>query len=117
VFQPWKSLRNFLILSYFWLETALIPTANFVFAILFLEHAVLTGRMNVLGPYFIQLTLLDGVLTVYSLFAERGLMGQLLLSMVNRLTYGLSLEVVRFFSMLDEVFGLPMNWGKLVRRG
>jgi hypothetical protein len=40
-----------------------------------------------------------------------------ILGAVNRVTYGLFLEVIRFLSIIDEVFDLPMKWGTLDRKG
>ncbi len=117
LFRPWKNFRNFSILLYTTIETAVIPSINFLFAMLFIEHAVLTGRPVILGPFFLQLMTLDVILTVYSVLTERQVVSLVLLSMVNRLTYGLSLEVLRFFSIIDEVLGLPMSWNKLERKG
>jgi biofilm PGA synthesis N-glycosyltransferase PgaC len=117
LFRPWKDLRKFSVIAYMVLETIVIPTANFIFALLFVEHAVLSGRAVILGPFFIQLTVLDLILTTYAVMSEPEALSLVVLSTVNRLTYGLSMEVLRFFSILDELIGLPMNWNKLVRKG
>lgn len=115
--HPFRSLRNFAILFYLFLETLFIPCTNFLFVFLFLEHALFTGHQDLMGAYFLQLCLLDVILTTYSVLLERQMVTLVLLATINRLTYGLSMEVLRFFSILDEVLGLPMNWNKLERKG
>jgi biofilm PGA synthesis N-glycosyltransferase PgaC len=70
-----------------------------------------------MGPYFIGLTILDMTLIFYSIVFEKQLGSLFLLGIINRLTYGLSLEVIRFFSIIDEILRLPMKWGHLVRKG
>lgn len=115
--HPFKNFRNFCIIFYFTFETFTIPIVNFLFVFLFIQNAIYAGNAAILGPYFIQLTVLDMVLTTYSVFTEKALPKLVFLSLINRLTYGLSLEVLRFFSLIDELVGLPMNWGKLQRKG
>ena len=115
--HPWKNIRNFLILSYMLTETLIIPSINFLFAIFFLQNAAASGGALILGPYFIQLTLLDVILVAYSVFSEKSSGALIFLAFINRLTFGLSMEVLRFFSLIDELAGLPMNWNKLQRKG
>ena len=117
LFQPWKSSRNFLLLFYMLVETMFIPSINFLFIIFFIQNAATSSNGLILGPYFIQLTLLDVILVAYSVFQERSSAGLIFLAFINRLTYGLSMEVLRFFSLVDELVGLPMNWNKLQRKG
>ncbi|MCF8060289.1 MAG: glycosyltransferase [Bacteriovoracaceae bacterium] len=111
------SVRRFAIVFYMFLETILIPLINFSFVIITLQFALIYSIAELLGPFFIGLTILDMTLILYSIVAERELGALLILGVFNRLTYGLSLEVIRFFSILDEIFGLPMKWGTLVRKG
>ena len=115
--QPFQHPRNFFLLSFMIIETIVIPCANFIFAMFFIAHAASSGSLNILGPFFAQLTLLDVILTTYSSFFEPHLGNLVVLSLINRLTYGLAMEVLRFFSILDELVALPMNWNKLQRKG
>ena len=116
--NPFKNnWRNFGIISYMVLETVIIPTVNFSFALLTLQFALSYGTNNILGAYFIGLTLLDLILSLFSMITERELKGYFLLSLINRVTYGFSLEIIRFFSLIDELFGIPMKWGTLQRKG
>ena len=117
LFHPWKSPRNFAILSYLFLETLIIPCANFLFAMVFVQQSIASTGMGGLSPFFIQLTLLDTILAAYSVLFEHEVGALVFLSLVNRLTYGLAMEILRFFSILDELIGLPMNWNKLQRKG
>ena len=117
LFHPLKNLRNFFILLYFLGESSLIPCANFVFAFFTVGHAVYTGNFLAIGPFFLQLTLLDLILSIYSVLFESHMVSLVFLSILNRASYGLSMEIIRFVSLLDELLGLPMNWNKLARKG
>lgn len=109
--------RAFFILSYMFGETIFIPTINFVFAIATIQYALQFNITFLLGPYFIGLTILDIALSLYSIVMEKRIGALFVLSIINRLTYGLSLEVVRFFSLIDEVLAIPMRWGTMIRKG
>jgi cellulose synthase/poly-beta-1,6-N-acetylglucosamine synthase-like glycosyltransferase len=115
--RPWINPRNSLIVLYMFVETLVIPTANFLFVMIFLHQAATSPQASMLGAFFVQLTLLDIILTAYSVLFERSMGALVMLAGINRLTYGLSMEVLRFFAMVDEMAGLPMNWNKLVRKG
>ena len=58
----------------------------------------------------------DGSLTSTAL-GRRALIGCMYASVATGVTYGFSMEVVRFFSLIDECFSIPMNWNKLPRQG
>ena len=111
------SMRGLMVVLYMFSETIIIPLINFVFIVLTLEFALLYDIAELMGPYFIGLTLLDVALCFYSIITERKIFSLLILSFLNRLTYGLVLEVIRFFSIFDELLKIPMKWGVLVRKG
>ncbi len=115
--KPHKSFRSFSILAYMLAESIFIPIINFAFAMITLEHALVYGAQHLLGPFYASLTLLDIVLALYSVATEKQNLKLILLASINRITYGLALEILRFFCIVDELFKLPMNWGKLVRKG
>lgn len=117
LFKPHINFRNFSLLTYMTLESIVIPLMNFALAYVTIEHALIYGADRLMGPFFASLTLLDLVLALYSVIAEKQQFKLLLLAAINRVTYGLALEVLRFYCLLDEFFKIPMNWGKLVRRG
>lgn len=114
---PWINLRNFFILWYFLLETMMIPSVNFIFAFFTVGHALHTGNILAMGPFFLQLALLEMLLSTYCLITEPKIFVLSIYSLINRATYGLSMEAVRFLSLIDELLGLPMNWNKLNRKG
>ncbi len=116
-FSPIKNFRNFSILTYMTLESIVMPTINFTFAMITIETALLSDVYSLFGQFFAGLTVLDMILALYCVWAERENVILVALAAVNRVTYGLALEVLRFFAVIDEVFGIPMNWGKLVRKG
>ena len=111
------TFRRAFVVSYMFLETIVIPVINFTFVIITLEFALTYTTTELMGPFFIGLTLLDMTLILYSIIIERELGILFFLGLFNRLTYGLSLEVIRFFSIFDEIFRLPMKWGRLKRKG
>ena len=115
--RPHVSLRNFSIVAYMVIESLVIPIVNFTFAMITLQHGLLYGVQHLLGPFYASLTLLDIVLAMYSVATENQNLKLILLASINRVTYGLALEILRFFCIFDELFKLPMNWGKLVRKG
>lgn len=98
-------------------ESIFIPVINFIFAAVTIIHAVNYGAEFIMGPFFASLTLLDLALSVYGVATERSQVILILLAAINRITYGLALELIRFFAIFDEIFKLPMNWGKLIRKG
>jgi cellulose synthase/poly-beta-1,6-N-acetylglucosamine synthase-like glycosyltransferase len=116
-FSAKPSLRSGVVITYMFLETIVIPLINFTFIIITLEFALLYGTTELMGPYFIGLTLLDLTLCLYSIIMEREITLLFMLGLFNRVTFGLAMEVVRFFSILDEVFNIPMTWGLLKRKG
>lgn len=117
LFHFWKNFRNFFIISYLSIETVLIPIMNFILAMTAIEYAILRGDLQNLGYLFIQLTLLDLLLAIYSMISEKNGFSMVAISIINRLTYALGMEVLRFFATIEEIFALPMNWGKLKREG
>ncbi len=117
-FNPIKtSFRNLFIMFYMLIETIFIPCANYIFALLAITYALTYGIGQIFGPYFIALTVLDMAIALYSIVFESQVRSLFFLAMINRFTYGLMLEIVRFYSMFDEIFNLPMKWGVIPRRG
>lgn len=111
------NFRKLSILTYMFLETVLIPIVNFTFVMISLEFALIYDTVNLLGPFFIGLTVLDLSICLYSIIMEKSIGVLFILGIFNRVTYGLCLEVIRFLSIIDEVFKLPMKWGTIKREG
>jgi cellulose synthase/poly-beta-1,6-N-acetylglucosamine synthase-like glycosyltransferase len=114
---PFSNFRNFFVITYMAVESIFIPLANFVFAIVTLQYALINENVILLGAFFFQLTFMDVLLALYCVIMEQNTVKLVFLSVFNRLTYGFSLDVLRFLSIFDEMLALPMNWGKLKRRG
>ena len=114
---PHKNFRNFIIMSYMLFESIIVPTANFIFAFLSIQYALSYGVNEMFGQFFLQLTLLDIILAIFCVMFEEHSIKLVAYSLVNRISYGLALEILRFFSIIDELLGLPMSWAKLVRKG
>lgn len=115
--SPLSNLRNFFIMWYMLVESIVIPTVNYLFVMVAIFMALKSESHIIIGYYFSQLVLLDLVIITYSLITENFSFRLLLLGFVNRFTYGLALEIQRFFAIFDELFELPMTWGKLERKG
>ncbi len=114
--QPWKNFRNFLIIFYMAIEAFFIPTFNFVFSFVSINYALTFGTDGMYGYFFGQLIILDVILALFCLALEKDKhLSLILYAIMNRFTYGMSLEILRFFALLDETLGLPLSWGKLVR--
>jgi cellulose synthase/poly-beta-1,6-N-acetylglucosamine synthase-like glycosyltransferase len=109
--------RGFFVVAYMFFETLIIPIINFTFVIITLEYALLYDTIQLMGPYFIGLTVMDLTLCLYAIVMEKEVTILFFLGIFNRVTYGLALEVIRFFSIFDELFSLPMKWGVLTRKG
>ncbi len=117
LWKPFSSPRNFVILTYLALETLVIPNITFILSALCIQSAVVTGNGAILSLFFMQITLLDLAMTAYCAVVTPEIIALVSLAALNRLTYGLALEIIRFFSSLDELLSLPMNWNKLQRKG
>jgi len=117
LWMPHKNFRNFLIIFYMVFESLVIPTTNFLFAFLSIEYALAYGITDVFGQFFLQLTLLDMILATFCVMFESQPIRLVGYAVINRITYGFGLEILRFFSIVDEFLGLPMSWAKLVRKG
>lgn len=116
--HPTKNFRNFLILSYMAIESFLIPICNFVFSFVSINYALAFGGKGVYGYFFGQLIILDMILAIFCLITEKdNHISLMIYALLNRFTYGMSLEILRFFALFDEILGLPLAWGKLVRKG
>ncbi len=111
------TFRSFALSLYMYMESIFIPTVNFIFIMTTLFHGLQDENTIILGQYFIGLTVLDIALSLYSIIMEKELAFFFGLAAINRLTYGLILEVIRFFSVVDQLFNLPMKWGVLQRKG
>lgn len=111
------SMRGLFVVLYMFFETLIIPLINFTFVMVTLEFALNFETTELMGPFFVGLTVLDLTLCLYSIFSENELGSLFFLGIINRLTFGLAMEVIRFFSIIDELFKLPMKWGTLVRKG
>ncbi|MGY3804234.1 glycosyltransferase family 2 protein [Pigmentibacter ruber] len=117
LFLPYKSLKNFFIIIYMILESIFIPVANFGFGMFSIAYTLIHSSENFVGYFFFQLVILDIIVTLFCIVTEKRSYSLLFYSAINRITYSFSLEVVRFFSILDEFLKLPMNWAKLERKG
>ncbi len=111
------SRRNLLIFFYMTIETIIIPSVNFLFAMLTLTFALYFENVHIYGPFFLGLILVDVAVVLYSIFTDKKLLSLFVLSVFSRFTFGFALEIMRFYSMVDEIIKVPMKWGKLTRKG
>lgn len=112
--NPTRSISIFL---YVMIETMFIPTINFLFFMITIFMALYHGTDNLYGPFLLGLMLVDSSIALYAVFTEKEVKSLFFLSIIGRLTYGLFLEIMRFLSMIDELFKIPMRWGEQIRKG
>ncbi|MCO4792203.1 MAG: glycosyltransferase [Bacteriovoracaceae bacterium] len=110
----WRSIS---VILYVAAETMIIPSINFIFAMLTIFFALQFDITNLYGPFFAGLTLMDGTLALYAIITEREVKSMIFLAIIGRITYGFMLEIIRFYSMVDEILNIPMKWGALTRKG
>ena len=116
--HPMKSMRNFIIINYMIVESFLIPSFNFLFSFASVNYALIYGVDGLYGYFFGQLVLLDLILALFCVITDRTPRYSLLFyAVINRFTYGMAMEILRFFAIFDEILGLPLSWGKLLRKG
>ena len=116
--QPLKSVRNFIIINYMIIESFFIPCFNFLFTFASINYALIYGVDGLFGYFFGQLVLLDIILAIFCITTDRSPKFSLLFyAIINRFTYGMAMEILRFFAIFDEILGLPLSWGKLLRKG
>ncbi|APJ02574.1 glycosyltransferase family 2 protein [Silvanigrella aquatica] len=115
--KPHKSFKNFTIIFYMIIESVFIPSANFLFGMFAIVHTLIYHTNSFIGYFFYQLVILDMTVTLFCVVTEKRSFSLILYSAINRITYGFSMEVVKFFSILDELLSLPMTWAKLDRKG
>lgn len=115
--RPHKNIKNFLIIVYMILESIFFPVANFLFGMFSIAHTLINSSHNFVGYFFYQLVVLDVTVTLFCVVTEKRSFSLIFYSVINRVTYGFSIEVIKFFSILDEILQLPMNLAKLERKG
>lgn len=111
------NFRNFSIVLYMAIECVFMPLINFCMAMFTIFYSLANAPMQFLGPFFLGLTILDFTVTLFAVVSEQGLYRLTLMAILNRVTFGFSMEILRFFSFIDELFGIPMKWGQLERKG
>jgi biofilm PGA synthesis N-glycosyltransferase PgaC len=109
--------RNFSIILYMLMECVAMPLINFCMAMFTIVYSLTNAPMQFLGPFFLGLTILDFTVTLFAVVSENGLYRLTIMAILNRVTFGFSMEILRFFSFIDEIFGIPMKWGQLERKG
>lgn len=113
------NFRNQIILLQMIGDSIVIPLTNYVFSMGTIIYALQSQEFiqGFFGPFFLGLVTLDVLLTLFSSFDNSNILSLSGLTFLNRMTYGLAMEIVRFFAMLDELIGVPMKWGFLKRKG
>ncbi len=119
LFSRNSNFRNRILIFQMIIEAIAIPLINYVFAMGTIYYALIFGdhNLNILGPYFFGLVCLDVTLGFFATYTEGQATKITILTIMNRMTYGLALEIIRFFSFVDEILGVPMKWGTLNRKG
>lgn len=115
--KPFSNKVGFALMWYLMAETIALPVINITVAFLSLIYTIFTLDFSLLSLWLIQLTLLDLAVIMYSLSDRRWPLSLIFVGLFNRFTYAFALDIVRLLSMVEEFFGISMNWGKLERVG
>ena len=107
----------FFLIGYFMAETLVLPTLNLAVAALTLIYQIASADLSLFSLWLVQLTILDMSVVVMTLWDTRWPIRLLLYSVINRFTYAFFQDIVKLFSLFEEVVGIRMNWGKLERVG
>ena len=115
--QPWKNLTTFFILWYMIFEAILWPAMNIFANVFLISMNVAYGFMGLLLFWFLQLTLLDVVAAIHCIAVEEEDLKLVPYAVVYRIFFVLVIDVCKVFATIEEVAGVKMGWGKLVRTG
>jgi biofilm PGA synthesis N-glycosyltransferase PgaC len=115
--QPWKNLTTFFILWYMIFEAILWPAMNIFANVFLISMNVAYGFMGLLLFWFLQLTVLDVVAAIHCVAVEEEDLKLVPYAVVYRIFFVLVIDVCKVFATLEEVAGVKMGWGKLVRTG
>ncbi|MBM4370733.1 MAG: glycosyltransferase family 2 protein [Deltaproteobacteria bacterium] len=115
--QPWKNFTTFFILWYMIFEAILWPAMNIFANVFLIGMNVAYGFMGLLLFWFLQLTVLDVVAAIHCVAVEEEDLKLVPYAVVYRIFFILVIDVCKVFATLEEVAGVKMGWGKLVRTG
>lgn len=117
LFRPFPNPMNWLMLWYQVFEGTVLPAMNLAGVGLFLLAALSGSISSLIVLWWAQLTLLDMAVAFYCVAAERESLRLPLYAFVYRLYFIPYVDVMRFFSGLDELFSVRMAWMRLERFG
>lgn len=106
-----------LVIFYFLSESLLLPLLNLGTAVLSLVYELYAGDFSLFSLWLSQLTLLDISVVIVCLCDGRWPLRLILYASINRFSYSFFQDIVKILSMLEEMVGVEMNWGKLERVG
>jgi len=105
------------LIFYFLTESLLLPTLNIFVALLTLIYQIYTRDLSLFSMWLVQLTLLDLSIVLVTLWDTRWPMKLIAYAVFNRFTYSFFLDIIKIFSLAEEIVGIRMDWGKLDRVG
>jgi poly-beta-1,6 N-acetyl-D-glucosamine synthase len=115
--RPYPQFVNWLFLWMLVFESVALPGMN-VFGIVFFAAAAMWGGVSYLiFLWWAQLTILDIMAALFCCAVEKEDIKLSLYAIPYRLYFIPYVDVMRFFSTLDEIYGVRMGWGRLERFG
>jgi biofilm PGA synthesis N-glycosyltransferase PgaC len=110
-----RATRGTLLYMYF--ESILWPFVNVVANVFLVAVALEYGMTRLMVLWWLQLTLLDVVGALFCVGMEREDFRLIPLAAVYRASFILLVDVCKLLSLLEELVGTSMSWGKLERLG
>lgn len=113
--SPAREPVGFLVISYMFFESLILPVLNLGITLLSLVYTGLSFDFSLFSLWLLQLTLLDLSVLVFTLSDVRWPLWLVPIAAVNRFTYSFFLDIVKAISSVEELLGVRMTWGKLER--
>ncbi len=117
IFEFYKDPVSALVILYMLIEAVVLPITNITIGVLSLFYVFYALDFTIASLWLIQLTLMDLAVVVMTMWDMRWSLKLLFYSLFNRFTYAFFQDIVKVLSMLEEIFGVRMGWGKLDRTG
>ena len=106
-----------MVIGYMFFEAVILPVVNIVIGVCSIFYILYAMDFTVASMWLVQLTLMDLAVVMMTLWDTRWSMRLLFYALFNRFTYAFFQDLIKVFSLLEEVVGIRMTWGKLDRVG
>ena len=105
------------ILWYMIFEALIWPGMNILSNLFLIFLSVWYGLTPLILWWWVQLTLLDFIVALHCVAMEKEDLRLVFYALYYRLFYILIIDVCKVFATFEELLGVKMGWGKLVRTG